>query len=484
MYDVRVADCPVCPGHAAPLDFVAAWVYDRPSWSVVLGPRGGGKSFLRAFATHVDSLRYDRHGTKILGGSEAQSAQIYDALKWLGAKQFAEADLMPELTATRASYSTGSEVSFIAASAKSVRGPHVASLCLDEVDEIDPEIREAAMGMNMAIDGVRASVSMTSTWHRVGGPMAGLIDRAQGGDFPLWSFCAFEVLERCPAERSGPPCDGVDSHGPVHYEHCPACPIRKWCHQADGPPKAKRSSGHYAIDSLIQKVQTVSLRIFEADYLCLGPRADGVWFAEFADAYPFVDLSAEYDPALPVHLAVDSGVHTGAVFFQVRPDRAAVSVFGDYYAVGLSAEANARAILEAAGSLCNGRLDKRVTDPAGGARNPVGPTVLAEYQRAGLPLDRWPLRSVGDGLALVESFLKSADGTVGLTIHPRCRHLRNALLSYRRAKRSLQWQDYPEDPQHPAEELVDSLRGGLCDRFPEGRRPEPKLRRVPYRKLF
>jgi hypothetical protein len=29
--------------------------------------------------------------------------------------------------------------------------------------------------------------------------------------------------------------------------------------------------------------------------------------------------AAEFDPAYPVHLAIDSGVHTGAVWFQVRP---------------------------------------------------------------------------------------------------------------------------------------------------------------------
>ena len=36
--------------------------------------------------------------------------------------------------------------------------------------------------------------------------------------------------------------------------------------------------------------------------------------------------------------------------------------------------------------------------------------------------------------------------------------------------------DWPEDPQHPAEELVDSLRGGLGAIFPEGRAPKPNLR--------
>ena len=59
----------------------------------------------------------------------------------------------------------------------------MASLKLDEIDEIEPEIREAAMGMAMEKHGCTASVLMTSTWHRVAGPMAELIDRGRAGPF-------------------------------------------------------------------------------------------------------------------------------------------------------------------------------------------------------------------------------------------------------------------------------------------------------------
>ena len=58
---------------------------------------------------------------------------------------------------------------------------------------------------------MKASVSMTSTWHKVGGPMAGLIDEARGRRFPFHQFCIFEVLERCPAERSGPQLENLNS---------------------------------------------------------------------------------------------------------------------------------------------------------------------------------------------------------------------------------------------------------------------------------
>ena len=141
------------------------------------------------------------------------------------------------------------------------------ALKLDEVDEIDEEIREAALGMAMGSKGRRSQVLMSSTWHRLHGPMSGLVERAEAGDFPIHRFCMFEVLERCPEQRSG-----------RYLEHCPACPLQPFCHEGvdiehGERPKAKRADGHYPIDSAIQKVQATSARSFASDFLCRGPRA-------------------------------------------------------------------------------------------------------------------------------------------------------------------------------------------------------------------
>jgi hypothetical protein len=414
LWNVHVAGAPVCPGHSDPLTFLTSWIYDRPAISLVLGPRGGGKSYLSALATHVDSIRHPGHGTKILGGSLAQSQQVYGALRDFDRAR-PDAGFFASFTKTAATYATGSE------------------------------------------------------------PGSGIVHHA---------FCTFEILERCPAERSGPAVPGPDL-----YERCPECPIKPWCHadvDAARRPKAKRSAGHYAIDSLVQKVRSVSLRTFEADYLCSGPKADGLWFPQF-DPVGNVSEAAEYNPALPVVLAIDPGVHTGAVWLQIRetPTGPVATVFADFYTFDKPAEAVAREILEVGRSRCNGRADRIVIDPAGGSRNPIGPTVIAEYERVGLrPLIYWPNRPKADGLALVDSFIKSADGKLGLFVHPRCGHLIRAFGGYRRAKRAGQWTDSPEDPNHPSEELMDSLRGGLVDRFPEGRKPPPSFKRVPATRLL
>ena len=481
----------VCAGHTALFDLFARQFLERPSLALWHGPRGSGKSYLSAIETHLTSRFNPRHSTRILGGSLSQSEQIYEALQEAihdGRGEYAsDADTLARLLKSEVVYRNGSNVSLLAASPTSVRGPHVPSLKLDEVDEIDPEIREAAMGMAMEKRGCRSSVLMTSTWHRVAGPMAELMERGLNGAFPVDTFCIFEALERCPESRSGPNC-----------EKCPECPLMRWCHSDRDShpqrlPKAKRSSGHYTIDSLIQKVKAVSPRVFESDYLCLRPTAAGIWFTVF-DESQHVKAAAEYDPHCPIHLAIDPGVHTGAVWFQVRPRLDGlghkINVFADYFAEGLSAETNAQEIREKTRELCGigmGRL--RVSmDPAGNARTAVGPTVRGEFERAGVlgrnGLESWPVARKADGLQLVEALLQSADTTVNLTIHPRCRRLIAAFQCYARAKLSSQWMDYAEDPQHPHEDLIDPLAGGLKLEFPQGRTPQPALRTVAASRIY
>jgi hypothetical protein len=473
LYGINVASEPVCCNHHAPIEFLTSWIVDRPEISLLLGPRGGGKSFLSAFETHISSIRHRKHGTRILGGSLAQSEQIYNAISEF---DDAQPGSLAQFTKTEARYKSGSDVSILAASVRSVRGPHVPCLKLDEVDEIEPDIRESAMGMCMDRNGVTGMTVMTSTWHKVGGPMAELLDAGESGAFPVWRFCTFEVLERCPEERSGP-----------NLEGCQVCPLKKWCHDEGiaeaGSPRAKRSNGHYSIGSLIQKARGVSLRVFESDYLCRGPKAAGLWFPSFNRA-THVGVDAEYDPHLPVYLAVDCGTsrYTGATFFQARPQRDgtfSVTVFADYLGVDLISEVNARALRGMADSVCNGRLDRVRLDPASKARTSVGPVVYGEYERifGSRAIAPWPLMSVRESLDMLDTLIRPAAGPPMIRIHPRCETTIRAIECFRRAKRSGKYIDEPEREDHPHEDMVDALKGGIGDLYPEGRKPAPKLTR-------
>lgn len=493
LYNLKVPAHPVCREHQSPGYALASLYYDRPSLILIWGPRGGGKSLLAGLDNYLKGGTYGDFEASVLGASQAQSEQIYRAMD-LFRKAQPSHDFIKEMFKTEAVFHDperwgrpGARVEMLAASEKSVRGPHKPQLNLDEVDVMDDQIRDDAAGMVVEKGRHRASIIMTSTWHKVAGSMAEMVGRGASGEFPVLCWCMFDVLERCPDERSGP-----------NLEKCPECPLVRWCHadrdqHPSGLPKAKRSCGHYSIDALIQKTRFTSARIFESDYLCKKPRAMGQWFTEF-DEDIHVAESAEYHPGYRFHTSIDTGVHTAAVWFQARssPDgtHIKINVFADYYSEGVGAEANARAIIDVCRErtgqhTSNGRLSM---DPAGSARTAIGPTVLGEYQRAGCvgqgrTNERWPEwgpgRPKADGLQLIEALLRSADGTVSLHIHPRCKNLIGSFRDYVRAKTpDGQWLDKPADPQHPQENPIDALVGGVALEFPEGRTPPPKFRRV------
>lgn len=213
--------------------------------------------------------------------------------------------------------------------------------------------------------------------------------------------------------------------------------------------------------------------------------SEAAWFASFdAVGGKHVNESAEYDYRYPVHLAIDCGVsqHVGAVWFQVRPldsYRSRVTVFGDYHAQGKYSEANAKAIrVKGLEELpCRGRLDTVRVDPAANAKTGIGPAAYEEFERVFGPrlLSRWPSHGVCDGLDQLELLLESGC----LVIHPRCAAMKAAFQNYaRKQTRSGDFLDEPVDPQHPHEDMMDALRGGVRDRFPEGRTPPPNLRRT------
>lgn len=199
---------------------------------------------------------------------------------------------------------------------------------------------------------------------------------------------------------------------------------------------------------------------------------EGAWFDGF-DTALHVSERAVFDPSLPVHVGLDSGHESAATWFQVatRDGRPEVRVLADYYSMGRGALKVAEDVVAINGRFGHGRWDVS-TDPAGKSATGVGVSVFGEFERAGLRFHPWPIRSVLDSLSLLESFI-SVDPPE-LIVHPSCRRLIDAFANYRRAQRQKQWIDRPVDPQHPHEDVIDALRGGLCDVMPAGRRPAVK----------
>lgn len=161
---------------------------------IVHNSRGlGGKSYLLATLalTEAVTLKAD---VNVLGGSGEQSANVlkYSRLFWEheGApRQLLKSDIQRE---TRLAW--GNVIKSLMASQTSVRGPHIPRLRLDEVDEMDLRIFDAAMGQPMSSDAVPAQTVISSTHHNADGTFTEIKRRIpEKGWPPVYEWCYKET---------------------------------------------------------------------------------------------------------------------------------------------------------------------------------------------------------------------------------------------------------------------------------------------------
>jgi len=352
-YGLAVPRRAVCPGHVAPMEYLARAILEPGRDLVVWASRGGAKTELGSVAAHLDSILRPGCQTRILGGSLDQSEKMYEYLtaKWEG--PFARM-LAREPSARRTELVNGSAVEVLTQSPRSVRGQRVHRLKCDEVDEFSREVWQAAQFVTQSSAGadglwIPAQMEVFSTMHRAYGPMAELVDRlancelrnaelcgtaalagrgnvtgalprldkpavphhseanpqfarsspAWAGNPQLLKWCLWETIEPCPPERS-----------------CSRCPL-----SGDCEGRARGADGYFPIDDAIAQRSRASRAAWEAEMLCLRPSAEGLVFSEFDPRRHVAPV--EYNPSLPLYRAIDFGYANPFVCLWVQVDGAA-----------------------------------------------------------------------------------------------------------------------------------------------------------------
>jgi len=493
-YGLAVPRRAVCPGHAAPFEYLRRAILDPGRDLVVWASRGGAKTELGSIATHLDSLFRPGCQTRILGGSLDQSQKMYEYLSRKMRGLFA-GSLAREPTKRRMRLVNGSAIEVLTQSGRSVRGQRVHRLKCDEVDEFLPEVWQAAQFVTQSGPGsdgewIAAQMEAFSTMHRPFGPMAELVERlgARGGvggvehdrgltpaaregarrrsSRPreragtqevrpaLLTWCLWEVIERCPPERS-----------------CSRCPL--W---PDCEGRAREAEGYFPIADAIAQKSRASREGWEAEMLCRRPRADRLVFADFEPSRHVAPVA--YDPALPLYRALDFGyanpfvclwvqikqdcgfriadcglkgnpkdrmpsclaaTRRGAGIFAERPagketdgdadlSGVEVRVIGEYVERERPIGEHLRAMRERD----PGPVVATFADPAGWQRSDVtGTGPCEELARAGLRV-RTPRAAILEGVELLRRLLKprAAGEAAGLVVAPSCRWLVRAFQEY------------------------------------------------------
>jgi len=185
VFNITIPDTQVCEEHTTPFRAFADAYFARSVVSVWLASRGfGGKSHLLALLGHAEATALGADVT-ILGGSGEQALRVMEYLQDFSSDG-------QESTQRRTKYSGGGRVTALMASSKSARGPHPQRMRLDEVDEMELEILDAAMGQPMGSQSVAKQTVMSSTHHYPDATFSEVLRRAYDNSWPVYKWCYLE----------------------------------------------------------------------------------------------------------------------------------------------------------------------------------------------------------------------------------------------------------------------------------------------------
>lgn len=199
MWGYRIPRTAVCPGHVAPFRaFADAYFARYPSmiWKASRGLGGKSRTLGILGLTEATLLGCE---VSILGGSSAQSLNVHDATKTAWDWHAAPRGLQ---TSPPTMYYThllnGGFIRTLTASTRSARGPHPPRLRMDEIDEMDQDVLDSALGQPMeqfTKPGfwVPTQTVMSSTHQYPDKAMSTMIARARAAGWPVYEWCYRET---------------------------------------------------------------------------------------------------------------------------------------------------------------------------------------------------------------------------------------------------------------------------------------------------
>ena len=199
LWGIQIPRLSICENHCSPFEAFSHAFFSRdPGYSVWYGSRGSGKSLQLALLALTKALVLDCDVT-LLGGSMEQSVNVHRHIARLLSYPDAPVHAVVKNTATELVTTTGRSVRPLPASQKTVRGPHPAMSLLDEVDEMEEDIYNAAQGQPLSQIGASGPIKeylvASSTWQHPQGLFSKILNDARKKDLPVFSWCYKENLQ-------------------------------------------------------------------------------------------------------------------------------------------------------------------------------------------------------------------------------------------------------------------------------------------------
>lgn len=363
---------------------------------------------------------------------------------WPDVEQVAGNELAGKIKARSLRMKSGAGVGVVTQSQRAVRGLRVQKLRCDEVEMFDEGVWEAAQMVVKSREaeegatrggGVKAkaniehrtlniehrtavtepiigSIEAISTYHRAGGLMERIIERANERGTPVIRWCLMEVLEKCAAERE-----------------CVSCALFEEC----GGAAKERCEGFVSIDDALAIKGRVSREAWDSEMLCRRPSARGSVFPNFQEGVHVGEAVGGRQYAVgrgELWLGVDFGFANPFVCLWIVEEGRVSFVIDEHVMEGVVVEEHLKEI-ESRGW---GKVHRVACDPAGAGRNEQTAMSNVQLLRRRGYVVRYRKSLIVEGLEMIRAALRPAAGEPTLFVHPRCKRLIAALKGYRYAE--------------------------------------------------
>lgn len=192
----------VCAGHSSPFEAFADAYFARYPLCIWLASRGlAGKSVTLASLAMVEAATLGA-SVSLLGGSGEQSKRVHDYMtgedtnlpNMFWKNPTAPRHLVRSSSGSITRLTNNGRIKVLMASSTSVRGPHPQRLRIDEGDEVNMEIMEAALGQPMSARGIASQVVVSSTHQYPNGTMTEMLRRVSTHGYKLHKWCYRETI--------------------------------------------------------------------------------------------------------------------------------------------------------------------------------------------------------------------------------------------------------------------------------------------------
>lgn len=200
-WGVQIPRVKVCDHHDTPFDAFADAYFARHPQSMWLGSRGfSGKTFTMSLLG-LTEMCFLGAFVSVLGGSGAQALRVQESMNALWHHEGAPKHLLLKApTKFDTELTNGGKARTLMASQTSVRGPHPSRLRIDEIDEAELSIVQAALGQPMrqksrvpGVGKIETSTVFSSTHTYPDGPVSFYKKEFSEKGFPVFSWCYKET---------------------------------------------------------------------------------------------------------------------------------------------------------------------------------------------------------------------------------------------------------------------------------------------------